>query len=105
MSNITPDELARILERKNVYLASDSRGRRSSVIQKPKANSHEPQDRKAVPGDEKRYSSKEGVDHPRYRVTVTLRLSDRRRRDGDGCLATIMDALCDAVGRLTELDS
>jgi len=47
----------------------------------------------------------DGVGHPQFRITVTLRFSDYRRKDPDGCLATIMDCLTHAVGRLVGLVS
>lgn len=42
----------------------------------------------------------DGAGHPQYRISVTLRFSDYRRKDPDGCLSTIMDCITSAVGRL-----
>lgn len=39
-----------------------------------------------------------------YSVSVTLRVADRRDRDGDGMYSTIQDCLIAAVGRLLGLD-
>ncbi len=44
-------------------------------------------------------------DHPKYRVTIIWRVSDKRRRDNDGMLATVMDCLVHATRRLVGLDS
>ncbi len=48
--------------------------------------------------------AKDAGDHPRFRVTIALRFSDRRRRDPDGCATTILDALITAR-RLLDRDS
>lgn len=45
-----------------------------------------------------------GCHNPRYKVTVTFLMSDNRRRDLDGMLATILDAICTA-GRLLAGDT
>jgi len=42
--------------------------------------------------------------HPKFRVTVTLRVSDKLRRDGDGALTTLLDCLVNTQGRLRSLD-
>lgn len=42
----------------------------------------------------------DGELHPRFRVTVTLYVSDNRRRDADGALSTIMDCVIAARRRL-----
>lgn len=42
----------------------------------------------------------DGAGHPSFRIAVTLRFADYRRKDPDGCLATLMDCLNGAVGRL-----
>lgn len=49
---------------------------------------------------ETRARQMDGPGHPQYRVSITLRFSDYRRKDPDGCVATLMDCLTDAVGRL-----
>lgn len=43
--------------------------------------------------------------HPQFRVAITLLVSDRRRRDADGGIATILDALVKSIRRLGILDS
>lgn len=45
-------------------------------------------------------AEEDGALHPSYRVTVTLLVSDNRRRDADGALSSLMDSLVRAVGRL-----
>lgn len=40
-----------------------------------------------------------------FRVTVTLRISDKRKRDADGALSTILDCLCKSTRRLSERDT
>jgi len=43
--------------------------------------------------------------HPRFRVSILLRVSDHRRRDADGAVSTLLDCLVSAVGRLLAMDS
>ena len=47
----------------------------------------------------------DGKDHPRFRVSVTLLMSDQRDRDPDGAVSTLMDCLVSARRRLLALDS
>lgn len=47
----------------------------------------------------------DGKDHNRFRVTINLRVCDRRRRDADGAVTTLLDCIVSAVRRLAELDS
>ena len=42
---------------------------------------------------------------PKFRVSVVLHYSDLRRRDIDGGLSTLLDALVTARGRFVDLDS
>ncbi len=42
--------------------------------------------------------------HGRFRVSVTILVSDKRDRDSDGCLSTLLDCLISAVGRLVGMD-
>lgn len=44
-------------------------------------------------------------DHPRFGVAITLRVSDRRVRDGDGAESTILDCIIAAVRRLKKMDN
>lgn len=40
----------------------------------------------------------------RFRVSITLLLSDKRDRDPDGAAATLMDCILDSLGRLGGVD-
>jgi len=42
--------------------------------------------------------------HGQFRVTVTLRVSDNRKRDADGALSTLLDCLVNAARRLGSVD-
>ena len=43
--------------------------------------------------------------HGQFCVSVTLRISDKRNRDSDGALSTLLDSYCAAIGRLTAMDA
>ena len=45
----------------------------------------------------------DGVGHPQYRITITLRFSDYRRHDPDGCCSTLLDCFTRAIRRLLDL--
>lgn len=40
----------------------------------------------------------------RYRVTITLGVSDKRIRDADGAVTTLLDVLTSAIGRCIGMD-
>ncbi len=42
---------------------------------------------------------KSGKDHPKFSVSVTFKMSDNRKRDLDGQIATVLDCLIDARRR------
>ena len=42
--------------------------------------------------------------HPKFRIAITLLVSDKRGRDGDGALSTLLDCLVTAARRLRSLD-
>ena len=46
-----------------------------------------------------------GVDYPKFHLSVDFLVSDQRDRDGDGMLNTICDCLISAIGRLSKVDS
>ena len=53
-------------------------------------------------------SKKTGMDakvHGRFRIRVTVFVSDNRERDLDGALSTILDCLCRTTKRLSEVDT
>ena len=52
-----------------------------------------------------RISKGDKENHRRFRVRITVRFSDNRRRDADGCLSTLLDCLTTARGRLLEMDT
>ncbi len=39
-----------------------------------------------------------------YRVSIILRVSDRRARDADGAVTTLLDTILNAIGRLVNMD-
>lgn len=43
--------------------------------------------------------------HPRYRTRFVICVSDRRRRDADGAISTVLDCLVRAARRLAGLDT
>lgn len=47
----------------------------------------------------------DGSDHPKFRVTATLRFSDRRRRDSHGAYETLADCLIAAARRLLDANT
>lgn len=46
-----------------------------------------------------------GASHPSYRVTIVFLQSDKRRRDLDGQLSTVLDCLRNAVRRFSAMDT
>ena len=75
--------------------ADDSGSGPRSVVQKQPG---------AVP-DKPAKPGMDGVVPRPFRVTVVLRVSDRRRRDADGGLSTLLDCICRAARRFSGLDS
>lgn len=77
-----------------------------SVVQECETLDHQTAERQAaeeadpdhVPG----VSTVEGESRPEYRITVTLYVSNRGRRDPSGALETICDTLVDARRRLSQ---
>jgi len=52
-------------------------------------------------------AGKAGVDgqvHPKFRIAITLLVSDKRCRDGDGALSTLLDCVVTASRRFHSLD-
>ena len=56
-------------------------------------------------GDQARIPKVDEKSHPSYRVAITLRYSDLRRRDMDNATATLLDCVKHAVGRLMDMDT
>lgn len=62
-------------------------------------------DSRAVQADHRPTEEKvDGEGRSVYRVTITLLVSDRRSRDADGAISTILDTVLLAVGRRLNLD-
>lgn len=72
-----------------------------TIVQKPQADCAGPQRQIAVAGDKEGRKEMDEHDDGKYRVTITVRCSDRIRRDLDGCAATLLDCLINATGRCT----
>lgn len=47
----------------------------------------------------------DGASHPKFRISIDFLVADRRRRDADGMLSTILDCLVHAQGRLAPVDT
>jgi hypothetical protein len=75
--------------------------RKRNPIQEPQAHGQ------ARPEDHHVHRAKsrspDAGDNRRFRVTANFRFSDRRRRDLDGCTATVMDCLVNARRRLLDM--
>lgn len=72
----------------------------------PRAQLQERKDADTGEADNKAGKAKvDGAVHPSFRVTITARISDNRRRDLDGAASTILDSLVSAIGRLAPVDS
>ena len=79
---------------------TDSKRSSPAVVQKPEASSDRPSDRKAENLDaQKGEGANEGTGGC-YRLRITVGISDLRKRDLDGMLATILDAFVNARRRL-----
>lgn len=61
--------------------------------------------RHSNPRNRTKGSKGHAADHPKYRVTIIWNVSDRRIRDNDGMLATIMDCLVRSARRLAGMDT
>lgn len=72
---------------------------------RPCASNEEQQDADKRKVDNK--ARKTGMDekgHPQFKLTVTILVSDNRRRDIDGALSTLLDCLI-AAGRQLAMDT
>ena len=95
MPRFTNDQLAQITAKPSYKVVG------SGVRPNPKFQEH----KEVLAGKDDnrpRRPKAKGSDHPSYRLTVTFLFSDRRRRDLDGCLATIADSLIAARRRLLD---
>jgi len=61
-------------------------------------------DDKGAADNPPRKAKMDGASGPFFRITITLRTSDERDRDGDGMVSTLLDTYLFALGRLLGLD-
>lgn len=54
--------------------------------------------------DTQRHQILDGKTHPKYKLTVTLLVADKRRRDADGMLSSLLDAMVKSVRRFNPMD-
>lgn len=72
---------------------------------KPRTKFQEQQDADQGAADHGPQKTKvDGALHGKFRVSITLLLSDKRDRDPDGAGTTLLDCLVAAVGRLGGVD-
>lgn len=97
MPNWEPEAYARFIARR--AQAGDTRTRPGAELQKQ-------QDARAGKINNRSKKAKvDGSGHAQFRVSITLRNSDERRRDGDGAASTILDCLIRAVRRFRSVDT
>lgn len=80
------------------YIAKDKRRRARPIHEEQQDVDGQKANHKA------RTSDVDGDSHPKFRVAITLYVSDARRRDADGALTTILDCLVHAVRRFGGMD-
>ena len=56
-------------------------------------------------GDDPKSKETDASNRAKFRVTIDLLISDKRKRDPDGAINTVMDCLVGAVRRLREGDT
>lgn len=95
ISQINPKYHASILAQLH---PKDSRGWARSGFQERKNDDKGPAD------NAPRKAKMDGASGPFFRITITLRTSDERDRDGDGMVSTLLDTYLFALGRLLGLD-
>lgn len=72
---------------------------------KPRTQFQKQQDADARPADHRPEKAKvDGAMHGKFRVSITLLLSDKRDRDPDGAASTLMDCVMASIGRLGGVD-
>jgi hypothetical protein len=109
LMGISNEQLAAILgrnpslARRNPHLDNGPGPR--PVIQKPEVHREEKGKRHSVSHDKARKKKVDGASHPKYRVSITLKVSDNARRDGDGGASTLLDCLVHAARRLQAMDT
>lgn len=81
----------------------DRRDRSGPVFQKLQADRDESEDGEAVHHDGQEEEGLDGERHPAAYLSITWRVSDRRRRDAWGMSETVADAVVSAVRRFVGL--
>ena len=61
-------------------------------------------DRSRSPNHGPEKAEVDGEVYPKFRASITIRVSDKRDRDNDGAVSTIFDCLIAAIGRLAKMD-
>lgn len=93
------------LIRRNPRLSQGDNGGPRPIVQKHETLHPGQQDRKAADPDAGQHQETDGAHHKRFSVSIDFRISDNRRRDLDGMLATVMDCLQAARRRLDPMDT
>lgn len=94
--NASPDFIA-------ANCSDGSRPGQRAELQEQKAERGENQ-RHGLSSDGEKDKAMDAASHGAFRVAISLRFSDRRRRDPDGCASTLLDCLI-AARRLLDGDS
>ncbi len=106
---ISNEQLAAILgrnpalARRNPHLDNGPGPR--PFVQESEVHREKKRNRRSVSNDKARKKKVDGASHPKYRVSITLKVSDNARRDGDGGAATLLDCLVHAARRLQAVDT
>lgn len=99
---LTDEQLAAILQRPWIAAVNNP----THPGHRPRSSVQESQDADARQVTHRSKEAKvDGKVHPKYRIAITLLVSDRRRRDGDGAVSTLFDCLVAAIRRLPGLDT
>lgn len=99
---ITPNELSRIFPNATKSTIKSNNTSDHDVIACAKLQKR--QDDHTGKADHKtRKTSMDGEVHPKFHATITLFVSDNRRRDGDGAESTILDCIVHSFRRLSSM--
>jgi hypothetical protein len=79
--------------------ARGQKSRPCTGVQKQETGDTGQPNRKNANTDRTKNCTVDGAVHPKFRITVVLKFSDQRRRDGDGAYTTILDCLIIAARR------
>jgi len=101
-------------EIKQRFPISESTARRNQVagsgdehssVQEPEASDLRSTQGSIPHSNARKRGKTDGVDHPKFRVTIVFNFSDDRRRDLDGAATTILDCLVATRRRLVAMDT